>query len=389
MIKLEDLKQYEAYIINMRRDIHKHPEPGFTETRTSSLIEQELRHFGFEVTTGIGVTGLIGVLKGSNQGKTICLRADIDALRMQEENESPYKSINEGVMHSCGHDTHTAMLLGACKYFSEHKDALKGTLKVVFQSAEEGPVPGGGISVVEGGHIDDCDGVFGLHITTRDRLGTIVIKKGPAMAAPDEFIINVIGIGTHASAPHTGNDAIIIASQLVTAFQTIISRNISPTDSAVITVSTIHGGTAFNIIPEAVKLTGTIRTINPETRQYIFKRMEEICSSYATMHHATVDLEIIPAYPPLINDYEMSDFIIDLGKQLLGEDNVVETLEPSMGGEDFAYYLQRKPGAFFWLGACKEGDCFYNHNPKFNPDESAFLVGTAMHINTVIEFLKK
>ena len=211
LITLKDIINYESYIIERRRDFHMHPETGFQEFRTSKIIEAELRSMGFNLITGVGITGMVGTLQGSKNGKTVLLRADIDALNMQEENESTYKSVNDGVMHSCGHDTHTAMLLGACKYFSDNKDSLEGTLKVVFQSAEEGPMPGGGSFVVKEGHLDDVDGVFGLHITTRDVAGTISVKKGPAMAAPDEFQIEIIGTGTHASAPHTGNDPVVTA----------------------------------------------------------------------------------------------------------------------------------------------------------------------------------
>lgn len=388
MIKVADIKKYEDYVIKMRREFHMYPEVGFNEFRTSKRIQEELESMGYEVTTGIGVTGLVGVLVGNKEGKTIGLRADIDALSMQEENDTEYKSKHDGVMHSCGHDTHTAMLLGAAKYFSDHKEDLNGTLKVVFQSAEEGPMPGGGISVVKGGYIDDCDAVFGQHITTRDKLGTIVIKKGPAMASPDEFRVTITGVGTHASAPHTGIDPIIISSQLVQAFQTIISRNVSPVDSAVISVSTIHGGTAFNILPESVTMTGTIRTLSNETRKLIHDKMTAICKAHEEMHNCTIDLELIIAYPPVINDEVMSDFAINIGQELLGKENVIIAKEPSMGGEDFAYYLERKPGCFIWLGAGHHDDDPYNHNPLFNPDEKAFLNGVALHINLVKEFLK-
>ncbi len=391
MIKLKDIKKYEKYIIERRRDFHMHPETGFQEFRTSKVIETELRSMGFELITGVGVTGIVGTLKGNNNNKTVLLRADIDALNMQEENECEYKSKNDGVMHSCGHDTHTAMLLGACKYFSENKEQLNGTLKVVFQSAEEGPMPGGGSYVIKEGHLDDVDGVFGLHIHTRDTAGRISLKKGPAMAAPDEFQIEVIGTGTHASAPHTGHDAVLTAAEIISAIQKITSRNINPLDLAVISVCTIHGGTAFNILPEKVKLTGTIRTLDKKVRQFIFKRMEEIVKNVSEMNGCKSNLKIIEAYPPLINDVAESDFVISLAQELLGKENVEVLTEPSMGGEDFSYYLEKKPGSYFWLGGRSKDqkEIYYNHNPKFDIDESSLLVGTAMHINIAIEYLKK
>lgn len=390
MVTLDDIKSYEEYIIKMRRDFHQHPETGFQEFRTSKVIKQELESFGFKIIEGIGVTGLIGILEGNKKGKTVALRADIDALNMQEENESEYKSVNDGVMHSCGHDTHTAMLLGAAKYFSEHKEDVNGTIKFVFQSAEEGPMPGGGSFVVQGGHIDDCDAVFGLHIVTKYPSGQIAIKKGPAMAAPDEFSIKIQGVGTHASAPHTGVDTVLVAAQVISSLQTIASRNVNATDSAVVSVCTVNGGTAFNIIPEFVEMTGTIRTLNPETRAYVFKRVEEIVEGVCKIHGAKAVVDIIPAYPPLINDPEMSEFVLNIAKQVLPADKVLELDAPSMGGEDFSYYLERKPGAYFWLGGIKPQatDMAYNHNPKFDPDEDAFLTGTTMHINIIKEFLK-
>ncbi len=391
MIKVTDLKNYENYIINMRRDIHKHPETGFLEFRTSKLIKKELIKFGYTVTTGIGVTGLIGKLVGNKKGKTVLLRADIDALNMQEENDVEYKSVNDGIMHSCGHDTHTAMLLGAAKYFSEHQEMIKGTIKLVFQSAEEGPMPGGGSFVVNEGHLDDVDAVFGLHITSEDIAGTIKVKKGPAMAAPDEFKIEVIGVGTHASAPQTGSDPVLAASEIIVGIQKIISRSISPLSSAVISATTIHGGTAFNIIPESVKIGGTIRTLDKKVRSFIFERMKTVTTNIAAANDCSANLEIIEAYPPLINDPLMSDFVLDIARRLVGEDNVNELHEPSMGGEDFAYYLEKKPGSFLWLGGRNKNQktIYYNHNPKFDIDESSLIVGTAMHINIVNEFLNK
>ncbi len=391
MITLNDIKDYEDYIIEKRRDFHMHPETGFNEVRTSQIIEEELRSMGFNVTTGVGKTGVVGTITGNTKGRTVLLRADIDALFMQEENDLKYKSVNDGLMHSCGHDTHTAMLLGACKYLSEHKDKINGTFKAVFQAAEEGPMPGGGVFVVNEGHLDDVDAVFGLHITTRDVAGTISIKKGPAMAAPDEFKIVVEGIGTHASAPHTGHDPVLCASELVVALQQITSRNINPIDSGVVSVCTIHGGSAFNIIPDKVELTGTIRTLKPSVRELIFTRMKEITYHMGAMHNCSINLDLIKAYPPLINHDKECDFIVSLAEKLIGPKNVIVLDEPSMGGEDFSYYLEKRPGSYWWLGGRpKDLDTvYYNHNPKFNVDESVFLLGTAMHINTVIEYLKK
>lgn len=391
MVSKKDLQQYEEYLIQKRRDFHMHPEPGFEEFRTSKIVSDELKSFGYQVIEGVGKTGVIGILSNNPDGKTIALRADMDALRMQEENDVEYKSKVDGMMHSCGHDTHTAMLLGAAKYFGENRDQINGTLKVIFQSAEEGPMPGGGIFVIEDGHLDDVDAVFGLHITSRDKVGTLSVKKGAAMAAPDEFSIDIIGTGTHASAPHTGWDPIYTASQVVVAFQSIISRNINPNTPAVISVCMIQGGTAFNIIPEKVTLKGTVRTLDPTTRDFVFKRMDEVLKSITELHKSKYVFEIIKGYPPLINDDRMVDFMTSISESILGKENVIVLDEPSMGGEDFAYYLEQKPGAFGWLGGGRldQDEIYYNHNPKFDIDESALLNGMAIHVNTVIEYLQK
>jgi amidohydrolase len=279
------------------------------------------------------------------------------------------------------------MLLGAAKYFSEHR-TFPGTLKLIFQSAEEGPMPGGGSFVVKEGHIDDCDAVFAQHITTSDPYGTVVLKKGPAMAAPDEFRITVHGVGTHASSPNSGADPIVAASAIVQAIQTIVSRRISPLEQAVVTVSTIHGGSAFNIIPDKVTMTGTIRTLKENVRQTIFQLLEDVSTSTAKSYGCEAELTIIEAYPPLHNDPEMSDFAMAIAKDLVG-DHAIWADEPSMGGEDFAYYLQKKPGAFLWLGGrpLDEPNLYYNHNPKFDVDERAFLIGLALHVNLVERFL--
>ncbi len=387
MIQFEDIKKYEDYVIKMRREFHMYPEVAFEEYRTSKRIKEELENMGFNVVGPIGTTGLLAELVGNKEGKTVALRADFDALSMQEENEVEYKSTIDGMMHSCGHDTHTAMLLGAAKYFSENKDQVNGTLKLIFQHAEE-QAPGGAIDFIKAGVMEDVDAVFGIHIHTKDETGKIVIKKGPAMAAPDEFSIKVSGVGTHASAPHTGIDPVLISAQVIQAFQNIVSRNVKPTDSAVISVCTINGGTAFNIIPETVEMSGTIRTLNNDTRKMIHDKMHSICKNIAEMTSSRIDLNIGLAYPPVINDIKMSDFALDIARKSLGEENVIEDTEPSMGGEDFSYYLQEVPGSFMWLGASKDGDKAYNHNPLFNPDEDAFLTGMLMHINLVTEFLK-
>lgn len=275
MISINEIKKYEKEIIDIRRDIHMHPETGFEEVRTSEKVAKLLEEYGIEVIRNIAKTGVVGILKGTGEGKTIALRADMDALNMPEECELEYKSKIDGKMHGCGHDTHTAMLLGAAKALSENRDKINGTVKFVFQPAEEGPKPGGGTLVMESGILDDVDAIYAIHVNPLFETGMIAIYQNEAMASTDFFRIVLKGKGTHASAPHTGIDPIVMSSQVISAFQNIISRELDPVDPAVISVCTINGGSTFNVIPEDVTLTGTVRTLNEEVREKVFDRMEK------------------------------------------------------------------------------------------------------------------
>ena len=284
-ISIDDIKAVEQDLIHYRRSIHMHPETGFEESKTSEMVAGLLEEFGLEIITGIGKTGIIGILRGQPQKKTIALRADMDALNIQEEVETTYKSRVNGKMHACGHDAHTAMLLGAAKVLSTKRKNIKGTVKFVFQPAEEGPAPGGGSLIMESGHLDDVDAVFAIHVNPIFETGRIGIYKKEAMAATDFFKIDLIGKGGHAAEPQTSIDPIIMAGQTVCAFQNIVSREISPVEPAVLSVCTINGGKQFNAIPEKVTMTGTVRTLCEDTRERIFKRMEEILTHISGMHN--------------------------------------------------------------------------------------------------------
>ena len=388
-ISIDDIKTIEQDIIHYRRTIHLHPETGFAEFKTSEMVAGLLEEFGLEVIKGIAKTGVIGILKGQEQGKTIALRADMDALNIQEEVQTEYKSRVDGKMHACGHDAHTAMLLGAAKVLSTKREEIKGTVKFVFQPAEEGPAPGGGSLIMASGHLDDVDAVFAIHVNPIFETGQIGICKKEAMASTDFFEIELIGKGGHAAEPHTTIDPIIMAGQMLCAFQNIVSREINPVEPAVLSVCTINGGNQFNAIPEKVTMTGTVRTLSEEARERIFRRMGEIITHISGMHNGRYAFDRKRGYPALANHENMVEFVRGVGNGLLGEENVILLDKPTMGGEDFAYFLQKIPGAIFWLGCGNEakGITEMLHNPNFLMDEDALILGTAIHANLAYHYL--
>ena len=388
-ISIDDIKAIEQDIIHYRRSIHMHPETGFEEFKTSEMVADLLEEFGLEIIKGVGKTGVIGILKGQSQIKTIALRADMDALNIHEEVRTEYKSRVDGKMHACGHDAHTAMLLGAAKVLSTKRENIKGTVKFVFQPAEEGPAPGGGSLIMESGHLDDVDAVFAIHANPIFETGQIGICKKEAMAATDFFEIELIGKGGHAAEPQTGIDPIIMAGQMLCAFQNIISREINPVEPAVLSVCTINGGHQFNAIPEKVTMTGTVRTLSEDTRERIFKRMEEIIMHISAMHNGRYAFDRKKGYPALVNHENMVEFVMDVCKGFLGDENVILLDKPTMGGEDFAYFLQKIPGAIFWLGCGnkEKGITEMLHNSNFMMDEDALILGTAIHVNLVYHYL--
>ena len=388
-IAFSDIQEVEPDIIQYRRSIHMHPETGFEEFSTSKMVAGLLQEFGLETVTGIGTTGVIGILRGPAGSKTIALRADMDALNIQEEVETEYKSKIAGKMHACGHDTHTAMLLGAARVLSKHRTKLKGTVKFVFQPAEEGPLPGGGFLMMDSGHLKDVDAIFAMHVNPMFETGQIAICKKEAMASTDFFQIDLTGKGGHAATPHKSIDPIRMAGEALCALQNIISGETDPVDPAILSICTINGGSQFNAIPDRVTMTGTVRALCGETREKIFTRMEEIVKHICGMHNGAYELERVRGWPPLINDDQMVTFAAQVGRGIVGEKNVVLLDKPMMGGEDFAYYLEKIPGAFFWLGCGnrKKGLTAMLHNCRFAPDEEALIQGTAMHVNLACHFL--
>jgi amidohydrolase len=371
--QIDDLKDE---MVEWRRDIHSHPELAFEEFRTAKVVIKKLEEFGIEVQSEMAVTGVVGTLKGNGSGPSIAIRADMDALALNEETGLDYASKYEGKMHACGHDGHTAMLLGAARYLSETRK-FSGTVHFIFQPAEEGA--GGAKVMIDEGLFQKypVDAVFGLHNWPGLPLGQFAVMEGPIMAAADFFEITVIGNGGHGAMPHLGTDSIVCSSQIVTALQTIISRNIDPLLSGVITVTKIHGGDANNVIPEKVVLSGTTRAFQESVRDQLEARLTEIAHNVATANGCSANVSYKRNYPATINSPSETNVAAKVAGLVVGSENVRRDLSPCMGSEDFAFMLQEKPGCYIWMGnGHGEGGCFL-HNPGYDFNDEALTIGAS------------
>ena len=379
----KDAEEIAGHVLEWRRDFHRNPEVAFQEKRTASVIRQYLENLGIPVTE-CAETGLRGVLQGDPGGKTVALRADMDALPLKEEGDKEYISQNPEAAHCCGHDGHMAILMGAVKLLSERKNEFKGNVIFLFQPSEE-RIPGGAKRMIEEGALEGVDTIFGLHLWVPLPTGVVGVVKGPMMAQPDAFTIIVRGRGGHGSMPHQTVDPILVASQIVVNAQSIVSRNIDPLKPAVVSFGTIEGGTIYNIIPGEVRLTGTVRSFEPEIKDIAKKRIEEIAEGTAKAMGASVEFSYEEGYPPLVNDELMANFVLDVAKRTLGKDKVVD-IDPVMGGEDFAYFLEKVPGAFLFLGA-GDGMDFPHHHPAFDIDENVLPQGVLLMTSLALEYL--
>jgi len=389
---LNSINQMLDEMKSWRQDLHKIPEIGLEEYETSKYIKNKLKKFNINFKEGYSNTGLVAWIKGKkgNSNKSIGLRADFDALPMPEKNNFDHKSTNDGMMHACGHDGHTSMLLGAAKYISENND-FDGTVYFIFQPGEEGFA--GGKKMIEDGLFNDfnIDEVYALHNWPELPLGSFGVNSGAMMAAVDEFDIIIKGKGGHAAMPHLGIDPIIVASQIVTTIQTVISRSTDPVDKALISITKIHGGTAHNVIDDEVKLSGTIRTFKPETRSFIEKRIEEIANGIAKAHGAgaNIEFDLINKYPATINSKKESEFAARIAKQMVGEENVNTDIDPSMGGEDFSYLLNKKPGSYLYIGQGDENHKAHLHTTKYDFNDNLLPIGVNYWVNLVKEYFNK
>jgi len=381
----KDVDRIKDQIVEWRRDFHRHPEVAYQEERTSSVIKKFLESLDIPVTVS-AKTGLRGVLKGKAGGKTVALRADIDALPLKEEGDKAYISQNPEAAHCCGHDGHMAILMGVVKVLAQRRDRLEGNVVFLFQPSEE-RIPGGAKPMVEEGAMEGVDAVFGLHLWAPLPTGKVGIVKGPMMAQPDAFTLVIKGKGGHGSMPQQTVDSILVASQIIVNVQSIVSRNIDPLKPAVVSFGTIEGGTIYNIIPAEVKLTGTVRTFDPEIKALAKKRLMEIAEGTAETFGATVEVSYEDGYPPVVNDGAMVDFVLEVTKKTLGEESIA-TIDPVMGGEDFAYFLQEAPGAFLFLGA-GGGDFYPHHHPAFDIDEKALPLGTLLMTSIALDYLSE
>lgn len=380
-------------VIADRRHLHEHPELGFEEVETSRFVAERLGSLGVEdVQTGIAKTGVTGLIRGGRgPGKTVLLRADMDALPILEENDVPYVSRHAGVMHACGHDGHTAVLLGVARLLMDRRDSFAGTVKLLFQPAEELP-PGGakpmiGAGVLENPHVD---AVFGLHVDQSAPVGQISLAPGPAMAAADRFNIVIKGKGGHGAKPEIAVDPIAIGSQIVVALQTLVSREVDPITAAVVSVCAFQSGSAFNVIPDTAELRGTVRTFTAENREFLSKRIPELVKGIATAMRAEAEVDYTFGYPATVNDEAMTELVREAVGEIVGAENVI-TAAPRMGAEDFSYFLQERPGAFYFVGSNNEerGLTWGHHHPRFDIDEAVLGVGVETLAQTALRYLER
>ena len=369
----EEFNGYYDEIVSWRRFLHQNPELSFKESNTSKFIAEKLRSFGLKVREGVGGNGVIGVIEGGKPGKTIAFRADFDALPIHDEKEVSYKSKLDGVMHACGHDGHTASLLGVAKTLSKHSKHLNGKVVLLFQHAEEKP-PGGAKLMIEDGALDGIDVVFGGHLATEIQIGNIATRVGPVMASVDAFKITLQGRGGHGARPHETIDTIAIGSELISHLQQIVSRRINPVEPAVVTIGSFHAGNAFNIIADSAEIEGTVRALSPEVRKKIEDEIRAILEGIKEADHINYTLDYLNGYPVLVNHKEEATLIESIVKKTMSPDSFVEKTI-SLGAEDFAYYLEVSPGAYFHVGARNERQetQFPHHHPQFDFDEKALL----------------
>lgn len=380
-------KNIQPYLQEIRREFHKYPEISYEEKQTEKIIIEELKKIGtFTIKENINGYGIIADMEGAKPGKTIALRADMDALQICEETGLSYSSKNKGIMHACGHDCHMTMVLGAAKLLSEKKNEIAGNVRLIFQPAEELSPKGGSRGMIEAGALDNVDSIFGLHVWPDLPLGKIGVKSGALMAASDHFVVKIKGKSSHAAKPNEGIDALVTGAQFITAVQTIVSRNADPMKSIVITIGKMQAGSRYNIVAEECILEGTCRTFAPEMRELAEKRLQTILEGICTLSGCTGVLNYEKGYMALENDPISTEYMEKIIKNLYGEKNVVK-VEPAMTAEDFSFYLDKKPGAFAWIGTTAEGEKMYSlHNSRYAPNEDVLWRGAALLAQLVLDF---
>lgn len=391
---LDEARQLFPYTRALRRDFHMHPELGYREFRTSGIVAKELEALGIEVTKGVAKTGVVGLLEGAKPGPTLLLRFDMDALPIHEQTGVEYASQTEGVMHACGHDGHTAIGLTVAKILNAHRHELAGTIKFCFQPSEEGTngeETGGADLMIREGVLEGpkVDKALALHIWNEEPLGWLGIGGGPMMAGADLFTVKITGRGGHGAIPHAAVDPIVASAQIITALQTIVSRNVAPLETAVVSVTNLHSGNAFNVIPNDATLEGTIRTFDKTVRETVHRRFEQIVRGTAEALGCQADVMIRQVTPPLVNDTAISETVQQTSRRILPDANLRTASYFTMGAEDAAYFLEKVNGCFFFVGSAnQERDLTYgHHHPKFDFDEEALVRGSALMAAAAVDVL--
>lgn len=383
------IQEASGELVRMRREFHARPELSFEEKRTSAAVARRLRRLGLEVREGVGRTGVVARLHGERSGRVVALRADIDGLPIQEENNVPYASKTPGVMHACGHDGHTAILLTVARVLSKLRQNLAGEVRFIFQPAEE--IAGGAAAMLEDGAFAEPrpEAVFGLHLWNNLPTGTIGVREGPIFANADEVEIRIKGSGGHGAMPHQTVDPVVVAAQVVTALQTLVSRELSPLDRAVVTIGSIQGGSAFNVIPPEVILRGTVRTFTESLQTQLRERIEQLVAGITSAMRSRYDFTYYSHCPAVVNDEAMSDLARRVAVRTFGEARVVNP-EPTMGGDDMSLFLRQAPGTYLLLGTAGKRGNFQgpHHHPRFDIDEAALPAGVQVLAETAIEFLQ-
>ncbi len=374
-------------LVERRRHLHQHPELSFQEYQTSQWVKDRLSELNIEVREEVGGNGVVGRIKGDDSGPTVAFRADMDALPIQEETGTPYRSKTSGVMHACGHDGHTAMLLGLAEILQSNLNKVKGEVVLLFQHAEE-QTPGGAISMIEDGCLEGVEAIFGVHLWTPLEVGKVGVCGGPAMAATDRIKVEVIGEGGHGGFPHQAVDAVVVAAKTIIDLQVLVSRYIDPLESAVVSIGELNAGGSYNVIAERAEFEGTVRTLNEEVRSFMEQKIEQLIKGTCEGMGASYSLEYERGYPPLVNHSAETDVVRRAIERL--ESHTLVEMKPIMGGEDFAYYLREVPGCFFFVGAGNEekGATYPHHHPRFDIDEDALSVGVEALLATYLEYTK-
>ena len=384
---MKELDDLYPEMVELRRHFHQYPELSHQEVETPLTIANYLKNLGIEVRTNVGGQGVVGVIRGERPGRTAALRADFDALPIQDQKDVPYRSTVPGVMHACGHDAHTSALLIAAKALSRHRQHLKGNIVLIHQFGEE-VTPGGAKPMIEDGCRGGVDASFGTHIWAPMPLGQVGIKPGAIMAAADKFTITITGRGGHGGAPHLTADALLTGASVVSHLQQIVSRRIDPTEAAVISIGTFHSGQAFNVIGEEAVIEGTVRTFSKQVQETVITEMERVIKGVCDSNGASFKFDYEKGYPPVINHEKETGIVRECAKEIVGEEAVIE-LAPNMIGEDFSYYLERVPGSFFFTGAGNQTTeaVYPHHHPKFDIDERAMLNAAKILVSSALEFL--